>query len=267
MKRRAFLSTVVTIAVAGCSSDGGTTQTPTETPTSTPTASPTQEQTGEPEFEFISFDHPDTVEVNGSFQIEMDVKNRGGSEGDFTSRISLFWFGGWVEAGEAELNDVEPGETRTWVSNEVSLEESGEFQFRVDELDEYFRIEVLEPTIVLEYTITAGTAPDAIPEDIRKLRSEGGQLEEDYKWVVVEFTVIEGTLNMEDIWFDSRVETSQRYYDLDHATDELVDGVQSRGAIKQGSSGIALYQIPTDSDTYEWNIEQTDQNIESNKVE
>lgn len=66
---------------------------------------------------------------------------------------------------------------------------------------------------------------------------------------------------MQDVWFRSRIETSNRFYDLDHASDELDDGVESRGEIKEGGSGIALYQIPEEAGNYSWNLEEMRQDI------
>jgi hypothetical protein len=121
------------------------------------------------------------------------------------------------------------------------------------------------PDVVLEYNIKADQTPEEIPEDTRKSRNEGGRLEEGKKWVVVTFDVAEGTLDMQDVWFRSRIETDERFYDLEHASDELSNGIQSRGEIKQGSSGVALYQIPTDVASYSWNLEEMRQNVEANK--
>lgn len=120
--------------------------------------------------------------------------------------------------------------------------------------------------VVLEYSISASKEPDVVPEDIRQRRDEGGRRREGYKWVVVEFDVAEGTLDMEDVWFRSRVETSNRYYDLDHGTSDLTDGMQSRGDIQEGGHGIALYQIPEDEDTYSWNLEEMRQDVDAENV-
>jgi len=122
-----------------------------------------------------------------------------------------------------------------------------------------------EQTVKIEYTITAGKSPEAIPESIRAPVEDGGRLEPGNQWVVVEFDVLEGTLDMQEIWFRSRIETETRFYDLDHATDKLADGVQSRGGIKAGGRGIALYQIPEDVTAYEWNLDETHARIEAIK--
>lgn len=116
---------------------------------------------------------------------------------------------------------------------------------------------------VLEYSINADEEPEEIPDDIRKSRDEGGRRRAGNKWTVVTFEVVEGTLDMEDVWFRSRIETGDRFYELDHATADLSDGIQSRGEIKKGGFGIALYQIPQDADTYEWNLDEMQQDIDT----
>ncbi|MFC5970560.1 hypothetical protein ACFPYI_04375 [Halomarina salina] len=119
--------------------------------------------------------------------------------------------------------------------------------------------------VVLEYSLTSGKSPDAVPSDISKSRENGGRREEGYKWIVVSFDVTQGTLDMEDVWFRSRVETSERFFDLDHGTADLTDGVQSRGEIKQGASGIALYQVPQDVNRLSWNLDEMRQNVDAQR--
>lgn len=115
---------------------------------------------------------------------------------------------------------------------------------------------------VLEYSITTGKNPDAVPDDIAGLADEGnGRRRVGYRWMVVTFEVVEGQLNMQDVWFNSRAETPARFYTLDHATADLELGVQSRGSIKSGGKGIALYQIPDDVSTYSWNLGLLDQRV------
>ncbi|MBU4341857.1 MAG: hypothetical protein KJ928_04620 [Candidatus Altiarchaeota archaeon] len=101
--------------------------------------------------------------------------------------------------------------------------------------------------------------PEEIPDDLQKWKRD------EYMWVVVEFEVKEGTLDMQDVWFRSRIETSERFYDLDHTTDKLKNGIQSRGMIKSGGEGIALYQIPVNEDSYSWNLEKMRQDVKAIK--
>lgn len=119
--------------------------------------------------------------------------------------------------------------------------------------------------VFIEYETTVGTEPEQIPADIRETHqgaeNPDGEREEGHTWVVVEIYVVEGELSMEDIWFHSRVETDDRLHELDHASDELGDGIQSRGSIQEGGYGIALYQIPEDSEFVAWNLDELPQDI------
>lgn len=120
----------------------------------------------------------------------------------------------------------------------------------------------------IEYETTVGKEPEQIPEALRGVQgvdNPDGRLQEGNKWVVVEIYVQSGELDMEDIWFRSRVETNDRFHELNHVSDELTDGIQSRGNIAEGGYGIALYQMPENSDFVSWNLEETHQNIEANK--
>ena len=117
----------------------------------------------------------------------------------------------------------------------------------------------------IEYETTVGKEPEQMPEDIRDIHrgseNPDGQRKEGHKWIVVEIYVEEGELNMEDLWFRSRVETEDRFYDLDHASGDLTDGIQSRGDIPEGGYGLAVYQIPDDREFVDWNLDETHQDI------
>lgn len=155
-------------------------------------------------------------------------------------------------ADDGDTADDEPGGGESESGDESESDERGE----MDKAD-----------VVLEYTISAEKEPEMIPEDIRNSRDEGGRRQEGYKWVVVQFDVVQGTLDMQEMWFHSRIETSDRFYDLDHGTRDLVDGVQPRGEIKESGSGIALYQIPEDEGRYLWNLEDVRQDVHAEKQE
>lgn len=275
MNRRKYLAvTGGVIVVAGCSSDGDNgesqnedTETTEITDTPQDTAEEEGESSGDPEFEIASLDYPQNPMVNETVSIEITVENIGDGTGDFESELHLGGPTGIFELDPIELEAIEPGGTSGWIIYDIEFEEAGDYHYWIDTLEEEFVIEVQPLQIILEYTITADKTPEQVPEDIHKSRSEGGRRQEGYKWVVVEFEVVEERLNMEDLWFRSSIETSNRLFDLDHATGDLVDGIQSRGDIKQGGSGIGLYQVPEDADTFEWNLEETQQNIEAKKVD
>ena len=193
------------------------------------------------------------------------VVNTGSSEGSQT--VELRSRGESLSEVEIQL---EPDESypAKFTYDPNSLEE-GEYEFTLvtEDDQESMSITVIDnsPDVRIEYETTVGKEPEQLSSDFRDVwnppDNSEGKREEGYKWVVIEITVLEGELDMEDIWFRSRVETEERFYELDHASDELTDGIQSRGSIKQGGNGIALYQIPEDSEFVRWNLEETNQNI------
>jgi hypothetical protein len=195
------------------------------------------------------------------------VVNTGSSEGSQT--VELRSRGESLSEVEIQLEPDESYPAKfTYDSN--SLEE-GEYEFTLvtEDDQESMIITVIDnsPDVRIEYETTVGKEPEQLSSDFRDVwnppDNSEGKREEGYKWVVIEITVLEGELDMEDIWFRSRVETEERFYELDHASDELTDGIQSRGSIKQGGNGIALYQIPEDSEFVRWNLEETNQNIKN----
>lgn len=66
----------------------------------------------------------------------------------------------------------------------------------------------------------------------------------DWSWLVVDFEVVEGQLDMEDVWFRGLTETDERYYTVSPLTDQVEDGIESRGAIREGTRGVMLHAYP-----------------------
>lgn len=93
--------------------------------------------------------------------------------------------------------------------------------------------------------------PEVIPEDAGDHYGR-----ERYEWVVVEITINEGELDMEDVSFNSRIETEDRYHDLDYASGEIPEGVQSRRAVQEGGEAIAVYQIPEGAGVVGWDLSE-----------
>lgn len=111
-------------------------------------------------------------------------------------------------------------------------------------------LEIEEPEThsdaVLSYEITESSDWDEeLPDPIS-----------DYmKFVVLSFEVDQGEISMEDLWFRSRIDTGERYQSVDAQTDNaLADGIESRGSILEGGSADILYQAPTFSEEYTWNL-------------
>ena len=68
---------------------------------------------------------------------------------------------------------------------------------------------------------------------------------------------------MEDVWFNRRIETADRYHDLDHATGEIPKGIQSRGAVQEGGEAVAVYQSLAGAAVVGWDLSEMDQKIEA----
>lgn len=66
-----------------------------------------------------------------------------------------------------------------------------------------------------------------------------------WRWIVMDFKVVEGLLDMEDVWFNGLFETEQRYYTVSVLTDQVENGVESRGAIREGGRGVTLHEYPS----------------------
>lgn len=101
------------------------------------------------------------------------------------------------------------------------------------------------PPATVEYSVETSTNPDVLSDD----RAER-QRNESEVWVVVSIDATRGYLNMEEIWFHSRLTTASRHYELSHTTQYSNRGVRSRGMIKPEQSANALYLI-NESDTIE----------------
>jgi hypothetical protein len=67
---------------------------------------------------------------------------------------------------------------------------------------------------------------------------------ESWSWIVTEFEVLEGELDMEDVWFRGYFETAARYYAVAKQTAEADGGIESRGTVQQGGTGRILYPYP-----------------------
>ena len=65
-----------------------------------------------------------------------------------------------------------------------------------------------------------------------------------WSWIVVDFEVLEGELDMGDIWFNGLFETEERYYTISPLTDQVENGVESRGQIREGGQGVLLHAYP-----------------------
>lgn len=91
---------------------------------------------------------------------------------------------------------------------------------------------------VIEYTTHVQDTANG-EYDLPEPRYEG------WRWIVMDFEVVEGLFDMEDVWFNGLFETEQRYYVVSALTDQVENGVESRGAIRNGGRGVTLHEYPS----------------------
>ncbi|WP_152421167.1 hypothetical protein [Natronolimnohabitans innermongolicus] len=94
-----------------------------------------------------------------------------------------------------------------------------------------------------------GTDYDTIIDYTTHVQSSSGEYDlpdprYDWDWLVIDFEVLEGTLDMEDVWFNGLAETEERYYTVAPVTDQAEYGIESRGSIREGHRGVMLHAYP-----------------------
>lgn len=154
MDRRKFIGMMAgasTIGIAGCSdSSEQPTSAPTEktnsptetdTPTSTPTDTPTETETAteEPDpanFEVVSYDFPETLEINKEASVSITIRNTGDKSGTFSEPIYYrVGDGDWQEGSYWE-SEVDGGETVTMESDgKISYVLVSSVEFRLGHSD------------------------------------------------------------------------------------------------------------------------------------
>lgn len=286
MKRRAFLSTTAattTVLLAGCSDDeSGTAPNDTDTPGNTETDAPTDTETEtdtptetEPEYDAV-IEYTTHVQDGASGEYDLPEPSYDGWSWIVTDfevvkgqlDMEDVWFNGLFETGEryytvsARTDEVENGvESRGAIregNRGVTLHEyppspgsdlvgpmfsatdtsiGGEGVGTDGPTDLY-------PPATVEYSVETARDPDVLPSEYA---AEDGDV-----WAVVNLNVVEGVLNLEDVWFRSQLLTDARVYECDTYSRFADRGVRSRGIVKQGYAANALYQIAEDESVEEW---------------
>jgi hypothetical protein len=119
----------------------------------------------------------------------------------------------------------------------------------------------LYPPASVEYSVSTTTNPDILPNEYASRRGDGET------WAIVSVDVTEGFLNMEDVWFRSRLTTESRQHELSHASQHASRGVWSRGMVKAGNSMHALYLIGESATVQEWGYtEDSRQNVDVSRT-
>lgn len=106
----------------------------------------------------------------------------------------------------------------------------------------------LYPPVTIEYSVKRAQDPNGLPSDYAA--------PEDDVWAIVNLNVVEGVLNLEDVWFRSQLLTGSRVYECDPLSRFADFGVRSRGLVKPGYSANALYQIADDEEVEDWGYQE-----------
>lgn len=103
-------------------------------------------------------------------------------------------------------------------------------------------------TVSIDIEITEDS--DIITPEAEEFRGENQY------WGIVSIEVVEGVLNVEDVWFRSALEVGNRRESIDYASNRNIKrGMRPRGEIKQGYRGHALYLASEDTDDASWYTE------------
>lgn len=173
-RRKVILGIGTSVALAGCSEGGTTTEgstdspteqsTVTEEPTNEPTDSPTptEEDTPTPEppsFEVVSYEIPETVEIGEEVTFAIIVRNTGEQEGS----LSVPLYGrtpdsSWQEGGDVTFEDVGPGETATVEVGSIVYDYINRYEYRLGNSSKTAIVQTVSAKIAWgeEYTTPAG---------------------------------------------------------------------------------------------------------------
>ncbi|MDS0299377.1 FxLYD domain-containing protein [Halogeometricum sp. S1BR25-6] len=153
MRRRSYLAlTVGIISISGCAggtnnSDGATegnenTETTQEESTSTQAS-----EGGSASFEVIGVDAPDQVQAGEEHNFTVRIRNTGDQAGTFETTVELSTADAtrWEEIGSFQIEDVAPGETGKFTSDDVSFDQAYQLQFRLVDYDTEWSYDVVVP--------------------------------------------------------------------------------------------------------------------------
>lgn len=122
-----------------------TTETTETTSTTTETTETTTTETPAPaSFEVTEIDLPERAEINEEFQINITVRNTGGSEGTFSSTVSgtSTESSTWSDSGSIEL-DIPAGRNATYTSNILTYPYMSKLTYRIDETGQEFSVQIV----------------------------------------------------------------------------------------------------------------------------
>lgn len=111
------------------------------------------------------------------------------------------------------------------------------------------------PPVSVRYTVETKKNPNVLADEYVRRKDD------DEVWAVVTLEIIEGVLNMEDVWFRSRLGTEDRTLAIDHSSSFADRGIRSRGYVKKGHAGHALYRISAGASVESWGYEDARQDV------
>lgn len=282
----------ITTAIAGCTgasetddeasaaSDTPTPHDSTEatTETDTPSESSSDSAVGQAEFEVVTVDHPDEVELNKDLQFTITVKNTGDAAGTWTETLSAkIDDGKWDRIGEISL-DVPAGTTATWTSGVVSLAYQTTVYYRLEEAATEFSVQFVAATLSYGESFTS---PESIAVTVEKVELQRYYEYEDYdgsvsnkraddgkQWAFVHCHIQNtGTESaFAPLESDINIIADSRQYDREMVVDTLVNKGEpyDGGEIEAGivRDGWIAYQIPASLSQGDFRVSWNDDNYE-----
>jgi len=161
--------------------------------------------------------------------------------------------GSLLEGGSADILYKSPtfAEDYTWNLSGLRRQTVDGENIQLEEPGEDFYADV---TVSIDIEVTQSS--DIITPEAEEFRAE-----DDY-WGIVTIEVIEGNLNVEDVWFRSGLQVGNRRASIDYGANRSVKrGMRSRGEIKEGYVGHALYVVPEDTSDISWYTEEMLQSV------
>lgn len=95
------------------------------------------------EAEIVSYDGPDTVEINESFNYTLTLRNNANRDSSIVSDMSVSQDGGaYRPAGQTFRVNIPAGQTVEWPITGASLSQYGELSFRINDIEDEWSITV-----------------------------------------------------------------------------------------------------------------------------
>jgi hypothetical protein len=161
--------------------------------------------------------------------------------------------GSVLEGGSADILYKAPSfaDSYTWNLSGLRRQTVDGENIQLEEPGEDFYGDV---TVSIDVQVTQSS--DIITPEAEEFREEGQY------WGIVSIEVIEGNLNVEDVWFRSGLEVGNRRASIDYGSNRSIKrGMRSRGEIKEGYTGHALYLVSEDADDASWYTDEMRQSV------